>query len=146
MPRPRKSIPSYRLHKPSGAAYSDYTDPLTGRRRSVCLGPWDSPRSRAEYARLCDEEAAGRPAPAAGLSVAELLLAFLRHAEGHYRRADGSPTDELANYKQALRVVREPRLAAERPAVGGHPRHRLAAGLIARPPVCRQDPASENPL
>ena len=107
MPRPRKSIPSYRLHKPSGNAYSDFTDPLTGRRRSVCLGPWDSPQSRAEHARLCAEAAAGQPAPAGGLSVSELLLAFLRHAEGHYRRADGSPTDELANYKQALRLVRE---------------------------------------
>lgn len=107
MPRPRKSIPSYRLHKPSGHAYSDFTDPLTGRRRSVCLGPWDSPESRAEHARLVAECAVGQPAPAAGLTVNELLLIFLRHAEGHYRRADGTNTDELANYKQVLRLVRE---------------------------------------
>lgn len=107
MPRPRKSVPSYRLHKPSGHAYSDFTDPLTGRRRSVCLGPWDSPESRAEHARLCAEIAAGQPTPAAGLTVNELLLVFLRHAEQHYRRADGTNTDELANYKQVLRLVRE---------------------------------------
>ncbi len=107
MPRPRKSIPSYRLHKPSGHAYSDFTDPLTGRRRSVCLGPWDSPESRAEHARLVAECAVGRPAPADGLTVSELLLVFLRHAERHYRRADGTNTDELANYKQVLRLVRE---------------------------------------
>ncbi len=107
MPRPRKSIPSYRRHTPSGNAYSDFTDPLTGRRRSVCLGPWDSPESRAEHARLCAEVAVGQPAPAGGLSVAELLLTFLRHAERHYRRADGTATHELANFKQALRVVRE---------------------------------------
>jgi integrase len=105
--RPRKSIPSYRLHRPSGHAYSDFTDPLTGRRRSVCLGLWDSPESRAEHARLVAEVAVGRPAPAAGLTVNELLLAFLRHAQAHYRRADGTLTDEVANYKQAFRLVRE---------------------------------------
>jgi len=55
VPRPRKSVPSYRRHTPSGNAYSDFTDPLTGRRRSVCLGPWDSPESRAEHARLVAE-------------------------------------------------------------------------------------------
>ena len=43
MPRPRSLIPSYRFHVPSVTAYADFTDPLTGRRRSVCLGPWDSP-------------------------------------------------------------------------------------------------------
>jgi integrase len=42
-----------------------------------------------------------------GISVAELLLAFLRHAERHYRRPDGTNTDELANCKQTARVVRE---------------------------------------
>ena len=107
MPRPRKPVPSYRLHTPSGHAYSDFTDPLTGRRRSVCLGRWDSPESRAEHARLVAEAAVGQTTPQGGLSVAELLLAFLRHAEQHYRRADGSHTDELANYKQVLRLVRE---------------------------------------
>jgi integrase len=106
--RPRKPVPSYRLHTPSGKAYSDFTDPVTGVRRSVCLGPWNSPESRAEHARLCLELSTGRGSPPpAGVTVAELLLAFLRHAEQHYRRADGTPTDEVANVKQMMRVVRE---------------------------------------
>lgn len=32
MPRQRNAIPSYRFHKPSGNAYADYTDPITGHR------------------------------------------------------------------------------------------------------------------
>jgi hypothetical protein len=57
---------------------------------------WDSPESCAEHARLVAEAAVGPPAPADGLTVNELLLVFLRHAEQHYRRADGTNTDELA--------------------------------------------------
>ena len=33
-------------------------------------------------------------------------MAFLRHAEHHYRRPDGSPTNEVAQYKQTFRLVR----------------------------------------
>lgn len=37
----------------------------------------------------------------------ELLLAFLTHAAGHYRRADGTATHEVAEYKLVARHVRE---------------------------------------
>src|SRR5262249_1462751 len=36
-----------------------------------------------------------------------VLLAFLRHAERHYRRADGSQTHEVFEYKLVVRMVRE---------------------------------------
>jgi integrase len=109
MSRRRNLIPTYRIHKQSGHAVSDFYDPLTGRKRTVSLGKGDSPESRREHARLVAEVAVGAPAGGrrGGLTVAELLLAFLRHAEGHYRRADGTPTWELANFKQVMRVVRE---------------------------------------
>jgi len=35
-----------------------------------------------------------------------LILAFWKHAEVHYRHPDGSSTSELANYRQALRLLR----------------------------------------
>jgi integrase len=108
VPRQRSSVPTYRLHKQSGQAVSDFYDPVTGQKRMVSLGRYNSPESKQEHARIVAEVAAGRPAgPTAGLSVNELVLAFLRHADGHYRRPDGTSTDELNNVKQTARVVRE---------------------------------------
>jgi integrase len=125
MPRPKKSVPSYSLHKPTGQAYVRLPDGAGGR-KTVYLGAYDSPESRAEYARLVAELAAA-PVPAAptdrggpGLSVNELLLAFWRHAERHYRRADGTPTNELPQYRQTFRLVKE--LYGHTPAAGFGPR------------------------
>jgi hypothetical protein len=36
-----------------------------------------------------------------------VLLAFWRHAERHYRHADGTPTSEIREYKYSLRPVQE---------------------------------------
>jgi len=41
------------------------------------------------------------------LSVNELILAFWKHVERHYRHPDGKPTSEVHNYKLSLRGVRE---------------------------------------
>jgi hypothetical protein len=100
--------PSYRLHKPSGQAV------VTIAGRDLYLGRHGSPESRAEYDRVVGEWlAAGRtfpgspPAPTpAGITVNELLLAYWHHAQGHYRAPDGTPTEELANIKAALRPLR----------------------------------------
>jgi integrase len=107
----RRSIPSYRLHKQSNQAVVTLTDG-TGARRDVLLGKYGTPASRAEYARVLGEwEATGRrlpgPEAASGVSVNELLFAFLRHAEGHYRGSDGQPTTELRDYKLTIRLLRE---------------------------------------
>jgi integrase len=37
--------------------------------------------------------------------VNELVLAFLRHAETHYRHADGTPTNELTDFRLSLRPL-----------------------------------------
>lgn len=80
MPRP-SSFPSYRLHKPSGRAVVTVRT-AAGGRRDVYLGPYDSPESRREYARVVAELAAAPvPEQVAALdpTVDDLLLAFWRH-------------------------------------------------------------------
>src|SRR5262249_24242296 len=55
----------------------------------------------------------GRRLPAAAgasgsdLTVNELILAFWKHAELHYRHPDGTPTSELGDYRLSLRPLRE---------------------------------------
>ena len=114
MPRPRKSVPTYAHHKPTDQAYVRVPDG-SGGRRVIYLGKYDSPESRAEYARVVAELAVSRPAAAADrpagrgpdVTVNEVLLGFWKHAERHYRRADGSPTNELSQYRQTFRLVKE---------------------------------------
>jgi integrase len=106
VPRKRNPIPSYRFHKQSGQAVSDFYDPLTGRKRCVSLGKWDSPESRREHARIVAEVAIGRPTSTTGLTVNELMLAFLRFAATHYRKPDGTPTSEIHGYKMVIKSVR----------------------------------------
>jgi integrase len=111
MPQPRKSVPSYRLHKQSGQAVVTLTDGL-GRRRDVLLGHHDTPASRVEYARVIAEwEANGRRLPGlaaarSGLSVNEMALAYWKHAEVYYgfdRRRKGI----MFNLRDAIRVLRQ---------------------------------------
>ncbi len=101
--RPR--IPSYRLHEQSGQAIVILIDP-TGRRRDILLGKHGTAESRQEYARVLAEwEAGGRILALAGtptgaiasISINEIILAFWRHAEEHYRHRDGTPTNELTD-------------------------------------------------
>lgn len=108
----KSSVPKYRLHKSSGRAVVTLSDGLGGR-YDVQLGAYGSPESYQRYARAIAEwEAAGRrrfvaAARAAGPSVNEIALAFLEHAGTYYRHPDGSPTNELAEYKLTIRHVRE---------------------------------------
>ena len=98
--------PSYRRHKPSGQAV------VTLNGRDCYLGKLGSPESRAEYDRLISEwlangrRLAGPEEPPADLTVNELLAAFWRHADAHYRTPSGGPALELENLKDALRPVR----------------------------------------
>jgi integrase len=109
MSRPR-GVPSYRHHKQSGQAVVTLTDP-SGARRDVLLGKHGTAASRKEYARVLAEwEAAGRcfspqQAQSPDISVNELALAFMRHAEKHYRRPDGTHTSEVNEYRLSLRPV-----------------------------------------
>ena len=96
MPRQRKSIPSYLPHTQSGRARAVWTDRAGNRQFRMLPETYDSPESRAAFAALLLElEAAPHHVPAAdpgGVTLAELLLAYLGHAEGHYRTPDGKPT------------------------------------------------------
>jgi integrase len=112
MPARRKSVPSYLPHdKHATRARVVWTDPATGKRRYVLLpGAYNSPESREAYRRLLAEiEAAPERTPAvrAGRTVAEVLLAFLTHAERHYRGTDGEPTSEYREYRLVVRTLRE---------------------------------------
>ncbi len=105
--------PSLRRHKPSGLAV------VTLNGKDHYLGPWPAdqrkapPDTRDAYDRLIAEWLAnGRRLPGAvedgpRLTVNELILAFWRYAEKHYRHEDGAPTSELRDYKLSLRPLRE---------------------------------------
>ena len=109
MPR-AKGIPAYKLHKPSGHARVI----IDG--RHVYLGPFGSPESHENYARLIADylrrEPARRPAqgrstlPGAALTIGQLILAYWTFAKGYYVR-DGQPTKELSGMKDSLRPLRE---------------------------------------
>jgi integrase len=109
------SVPSYRLHKPSGQAVVTLRH-AGGVRRDVYLGEYNSPGSRREYARIVAELAvnpAPPPPPSSGdarpdgITVNEVLLAYVKHAEQHYRGPDGKPTGEFHHVKAVTRHLSE---------------------------------------
>ena len=106
----RKLVPSYLPHKQSGRARAVWTDALGVRQQKLLPGPFDSSESRIAFARL-QLELETRPAvtatPHATLSINEVLLAYLSHADGHYHGPDGEPTDEVRHVKTVCRHVRE---------------------------------------
>jgi integrase len=120
--RPAK-VPSYRLHRPSGRAVVR----LDG--KDHYLGVHGTEASHEAYRRIIAEWLTHRrPRPVAtavdddrlDLTVDEVILAFwTRHAERHYRHADGGPTQELDNYRETLRPLRQ--LYGSTPARGFGP-------------------------
>lgn len=111
MPPQRSRTPSYRLHKPTNQAIVtlDGRDLYLGRH----LGRHGSPESRAEYDRLIAEWLVNhRRLPGAGstpggdLSINEMLLAYVRHADGYYVK-NGRPTAETVNLRYALCPLRQ---------------------------------------
>jgi integrase len=110
MARPRKTVPTYRLHKQSGQAIVTLTDGLGGR-KDVLLGRYGSEESRSEYARVLSEwQASGSCTPVqvavTDPTINELLLKYWHWATGHYRDANGNPSRELENLKDALKPLR----------------------------------------
>jgi integrase len=106
MPR-KPGIPTYR-RKGNRAVV---TLVVAGDRRDFSLGTYGTAESKAEYARIVNEwqESHGRVADGikSELTVNELILAFWRHVETHYRHPDGTQTSEVENFKCSLRPVRE---------------------------------------
>ena len=109
MPRPRNPIPSYLPHKQSGRARAAWTDFIGNQQQRLLPGKFNSPESLEAFARL-QLELATSPAivaTAEGVTVAELLVAYLEHASQHYRDADGNPTGSINGVKQAIKTVRQ---------------------------------------
>ena len=107
MPSKVRKVPSYRLHKPTGQGVVR----LDG--RDHYLGKHGTEASLEAYRRtVANWLVAGPPSLASPPvvptpTVDEVILAFwTRHAEVHYRRADGTTTGELANYRDSLRPLR----------------------------------------
>ena len=96
-------IPSYRFHKPSGQAA------VTLDGKDHYLAKLDSAESHCTYQRLVAEWLSNHqldPGPVSpSLSVNELLLAYVRYAEGYYRKNEKATT-QIARIKSALRPVR----------------------------------------
>ena len=111
MPRQRNLLPSYLLHKQSGRARAVWTDPAGTRQFRLLPGLFDNAESRTAFARLQLELASSPHLPykadRSGVSVNEVLLAYLGFAQGHYRRPDGSTSNEFEEYKLVARYVRE---------------------------------------
>jgi hypothetical protein len=114
MARPRNSLPSYHPHTKTGRARAVWTDSAGTRHFRLLPGPFDSPESKAAFAALVLEieaaphaaAAVATPAPA-GITIAELLLAYLEHATTHYRTPDGKHTSEIYEVKIVIRALRE---------------------------------------
>jgi integrase len=75
--------------------------------RTHYLGKYGSKASRDEYSRLIAEWlAGGRRSPNAdGLSVNEVLVAYLQHATKYYKRPDGRNV-EVHHYKRVFRIIK----------------------------------------
>lgn len=92
-------MPSYRLHRPSGQAVVT----LSG--KDFYLGKHGTEDSKKRYLKLTAEWLASRKSPCFGEvspNVAQVALAFLKHAEGYY----GIGT-ELKNFRLATRPLAE---------------------------------------
>ena len=112
MGRPKLSLPTYRLHKPSGLARTA----ING--QEYYLGPYGSDESRRRYGELIARIASGmpvidpmaKPQPATvddpGPSINEICLSFWEHAEKHYLK-NGKFTSEIHCYQSCLRILRE---------------------------------------
>lgn len=93
--------PKYRRHC-SGGRDRAFVE-LDGQR--TYLGRYGSPESIQRYDQLVAEwlvSGRRRAAEPADLTVVELCARFLKHAKRHYRRADGTPTSTIFNYKSVI--------------------------------------------
>ena len=118
-------IPAYRHYRSPGQAV------VTLGGRDTYLGVYGTADGKQKYNRLIAEWIAnGRQVVAPGaapLTVAQVMIAFLRHAQQYFRRSDGS---ELAEPIDELHVVNQepaehaPVAVAVRPGVRQAPRRR----------------------
>lgn len=97
---PRRKKPGYWCHKPSGQAYVR----IDG--RDIYLGEYDSPESRDRYDELIRDWTLKQSTDRFALTVDELALRYLEHAQRHYVK-NGQETSEVSSIKSVLRVLIE---------------------------------------
>jgi integrase len=106
-------IPRMSLHKASGQAVVR----LGG--KDLYLGAWQSSAAKSEYdRRIAEWLASGRKFTTAETTdtvVNEIIASFWDHAQLYYHHTDGTPTNELRNFRDALRCLR--RLYGHRPVM-----------------------------
>ena len=108
MPKLKDRVPHYRLHKHSGQAIVT----LSG--VDHYLGPHGTDVSKAEYDRVVAEWLARsrRPLqwdshPTTVASSGQIILAFWEHAQGYYRRPDGTKPFAAFAGKQPMSSKRD---------------------------------------
>jgi hypothetical protein len=120
MARPRKDVPSYRLHSPSGMSVVTLTDNVTGERRDVWLGKYNSPDSKTLYDRtIMRWIASGRRLESEDgspdeISNNELVLRYLEQNSSKYETRGRETCAEVGHLKAIGKIVRE--LYGEEPA------------------------------
>ena len=102
---PKKNIPSYRLHKPTGQAIVS----LKG--KMFYLGKYKSQASREKYTQLIAEYTANdcKLPPTrnqAEVSVEKLIFAYLEYAESYYLSVDGRQSDSFCLRSTVCRLFR----------------------------------------
>ena len=114
MPRTKKgSLPSYRLHQPTGQAV------VTIDGQDYYLGPFGSAESKKKYSRLTDvwnarqERSAAETEELPQLSevrdvatVKELILQYTLHAQQYYHASEGQQK-EVGCIRDALQIVKD---------------------------------------
>lgn len=100
MARPRASVPTYRLHRPTGRAVVTVYD-TAGNPRDVYLGKHGTAESRSRYARLCAELRPGcvYVEPSNDTTVIELATAYWGYAESYHGPG------EVRSIRTALRAL-----------------------------------------
>jgi integrase len=98
----KKQPPKLRHHKASGQAYAV----ISG--KAVYFGLFGSTEATQKYHQVIAEWlAAGKQVsePQNEITVGEIVARFWHHAQRYYVRADGTPTYEVSNFRQALRPL-----------------------------------------
>ncbi len=106
MKKPTRRTPRYRRQQRTGRPDDAFVE-LNGRRHY--LGRHGSQESKQEYHRLLAEwtcNGGELPSDKPDVTVNSLMLRYCRHAEAYYRSPSGTPTQEIAAIKIALRPLR----------------------------------------
>jgi integrase len=109
MARPKSIHPTYRLHRKSGRGRAAWTDAAGIEHSKLFPGPFKSPESEAAYRRFIREfdtspQSVTTPNPN-GITVAEVLLAYVDHADSYYRTPTGEHGGELERVNVIVKIL-----------------------------------------